>query len=159
LLLLLSRVRLLEGWQSCWDGSYMGRYAYSIWPVVSFMSWFRHFDGDRVIIFMINKMMANPSCLRSLLVRIGIVESPMSVYSRDYETVDHVLGGCERFDAEKPQFWMELRLTDTEWGTLIREILGGRNWRSLRACCSFFKRCSLKRQMTPLGWINHTTGP
>jgi ribonuclease HI len=33
----LSRVRLLEGWQSGWDGSDMERYAYSIWPVVSFM--------------------------------------------------------------------------------------------------------------------------
>jgi hypothetical protein len=26
----------------------MERYAYSIWPVVSFMPWFRRFDGDRV---------------------------------------------------------------------------------------------------------------
>jgi hypothetical protein len=33
----LSRVRLLEGWQSGWDGSDMGRYAYSFWSVVSFM--------------------------------------------------------------------------------------------------------------------------
>jgi hypothetical protein len=43
----LSRVRLLEGWQSGWDGNDMGKYAYSIWPVVSFMPWVRRFDGDR----------------------------------------------------------------------------------------------------------------
>jgi hypothetical protein len=68
----------------------MGRYAYSIWPVVSFMPWFRRFDGDRVIISMINGMMEN-HCLRSHLGRIGIVESPMCVCSRDYATMDHAL--------------------------------------------------------------------
>jgi hypothetical protein len=31
-----SRVRLLEGWQSGWNGSNMGRYAYSIWPLLYF---------------------------------------------------------------------------------------------------------------------------
>jgi hypothetical protein len=55
------RVRLLEGWQSGWDGSDTGRYIYSIWPVVSFLTWSMHFDGDRVIISMINMMMANHS--------------------------------------------------------------------------------------------------
>jgi hypothetical protein len=88
---LLSRVRLLEGWQSCWDSSDMGRYAYSIWPVVSFMPWFRYFDGDQVIISMMNMMIANHLCLRSHLGRIGIVESPMCVCSWDYQTGDHVL--------------------------------------------------------------------
>jgi hypothetical protein len=104
----LSRVRLLEGWQSGWDGSDMRKYVYSIWPVVSFMPCFRPLDGDRVIISMINRIMANHSCLT----RIGIVESPICVCfcSRDYETVDHVLWGCERFDAEKSQLW----LTDTK---------------------------------------------
>jgi hypothetical protein len=87
----------------------MGRCGYSIWPVVSFMLWFSRFDGDRVIISMINRMMANYSCLRSHLGRIGIVESPMCVCSREYERVDHVLWGCERFDTEKPQLWMDLR--------------------------------------------------
>jgi hypothetical protein len=37
-----------------------------------------------------------------------------------------------------------LRSTDTEWGTPIRDILGGRDWRSLMACCSFFRRSNLK---------------
>jgi hypothetical protein len=123
----LSRVRLLEGWQSGWDGSDIGRYAYSILPVVSFMPWFRRFDGDRAIISMINRMMADHSCPRSHLGRVGIVEGPMSVRSRDYETVDHVLWGQEKFDAERPQFWMDLRLTGTEWGTPIRDILDGRD--------------------------------
>jgi hypothetical protein len=86
----LFRIRLLEGWQSGWDSD-MGSYSYSIWAVVSFMPWFSRFDGDRVIISMINRMMANHSCLRSHLGLIGIVENPMCVCSRDYETVYHVL--------------------------------------------------------------------
>jgi hypothetical protein len=113
------------------DGSDMEIHAYSIWPVVSFMPCFRRFDGNQVIISMVNRMMENHSCLRNHLGRIGIVESPMCVYSRDYETVDHLLWGWERFDAERPQLWMDLRLTDTEWRTPIRDILGGRDWRSL----------------------------
>jgi hypothetical protein len=80
----LSRVRLLEGWQSGYPSQDMGRYAYSIWPVVSFMPWFGRFDGDRGIISMINRIHL---CLRSHLGRIGIVESRMCVCSRDYETV------------------------------------------------------------------------
>jgi hypothetical protein len=111
----LSRVRLLEGWQNDWDGSDMGRYAYSIWPVVSFLLWFKRFDGDRVIISTINRMMANHSCLRSYLGRNGIMESPMCACLRDYETIDHVLWGCERFAAKRPQLWMDLS-TDTESG-------------------------------------------
>jgi hypothetical protein len=99
----LSRVRLLEGWQSGWDSSDMGRYAYSIRPVVSFIPWFRRFDGNQVIISMINGMMANHSCFRSHLGRIGILKSPICVCSQDYERVDYVLWGCERFDAERPQ--------------------------------------------------------
>jgi hypothetical protein len=87
----LSRVRLLESWQSGWDSSDMRRYNCSILPVVSIMPWFRRFDGDRVMISMINRMMANHSCLRSHLGRIGIMESPTYVCSRDHETVDHVL--------------------------------------------------------------------
>jgi hypothetical protein len=75
--------------QSCWkvgivavDDSDIRRYAYSIWPVVSFLPWFRRFDGDLVVIAMINRMMANHSCLRSHLGRIGD--------NRQYEKIDHV---------------------------------------------------------------------
>jgi hypothetical protein len=136
----LSRVRLLEDWQ----GGKMGTYAYFIWPVVSFMPWFRRFDSDRVIISMINRIMANFSCLRSHLGRISIVENPMCVCSRDYETVDHVLWGCERFDAKRPQLWMALRLTDTEWGTLIRDIVGGRDGRNHNRFCSLYRRCNVQ---------------
>jgi hypothetical protein len=70
----LSRVRLLEGWQSGWDGSDMWRYAYSIWPMVSFMPWVWRFDDDWVIISMIDRQISGVIC---------IVESPMCVCSRD----------------------------------------------------------------------------
>jgi hypothetical protein len=42
----LSRAKLLEGWQGGWDGRDMRRYAYSIWPVVSFMPCFRRFNSN-----------------------------------------------------------------------------------------------------------------
>jgi hypothetical protein len=68
----LSRLRLLKGWHSGWDVSDIGNYAHSIGPVVSFMPWFRGFDGNRVIISMINRMMTNHSCL-SHMGQISIV--------------------------------------------------------------------------------------
>jgi hypothetical protein len=79
---------------------------------------------------MINRIMANHSCFRSHLGQIGIVESPMSVCSWDYKTIYYVLWGCERFDAKKP---MDLRSTDREWGTSIKDILGGDTGGALRA--------------------------
>jgi hypothetical protein len=48
----------------------------------------------------------------------------MSFGSRDYETIDHILRGCNRLAAKKPHFWIDLRSTDIEWGTPIRDILG-----------------------------------
>jgi hypothetical protein len=50
----------------------------------------------------------------------------------NYETIDHVLWGYERFYAKKQQLWMDLRSTDSEWGISIKDILGGRDWRGLR---------------------------
>jgi hypothetical protein len=69
----------------------------------------------------------------------------MCVYSRDYETIEHLMWGTERFGAEKSQLWIDLRATDTEWGTSI--ILGGRDWRSLKGCCSFLRCCNLKKKI------------
>jgi hypothetical protein len=40
--------------------------------------------------------------------------------------------GCERFEAKKSQLWMDLRLTDTEWGTPIKDILEGETGRVLQ---------------------------
>jgi hypothetical protein len=92
----------------------MARYTYSIWPVVSFLHLFKRFDGVRVVIAMINSMVANNSCLRSHLGRISIVKNPVCVCALDYETIYHVLWGCKRFDAGRPQLWMDLKATDIE---------------------------------------------
>jgi hypothetical protein len=135
----LSRVRLLEGWHSSWDGSDMGRYAYSIWPVVSFMPWLRRFVGNRVIISMINRMMANHLCLRSHLVRIGSV----CLFTGLWDSEQCIFRMREIW-RQKAATLVDLSLTDKEWGIPIRDILGGRDWRSLRGCCSFFRRCNLK---------------
>jgi hypothetical protein len=56
---------------------------------------------------------------------------PVCVCVRDNETTDHVLWGCKRFDAERPQLLMNFRATDTEWGTPIRDMLGGRDSRGV----------------------------
>jgi hypothetical protein len=64
-----------------------------------------------------------------LLSRISLLEG------WDYETVDHVLWECERFDAEKPQLWKNLKLTEWTWmnfGCTLNELEGNTNQGLLR---------------------------
>jgi hypothetical protein len=60
------------------------------------------------------------------------IQNFIYICSRDYETIHRVLWGSERFDAETPQLWMELRATDIEWGARIRDILDVRDLRGVR---------------------------
>jgi hypothetical protein len=48
-----------------------------------------------------NRMMSNHSCLRSHLGRKNIVEKLLCVCLGVYETIDHVMWSCERYDFEK----------------------------------------------------------
>jgi hypothetical protein len=100
--------------------------------------------------------MGNHSCLRSHLGRISIVKILICVCSRDFETVDHVLWGSKRFNAKMLPLWVDLRLSNTEWGTTIRDILGERDWRSLWGCCFFFRRCNLKIWTTDITWMDQS---
>jgi hypothetical protein len=77
-------------------------YAYSIWPVVSILPWFKQDHGKSFMALGRGRYRGKSQCIFSR--------------SRDYETVDHVLWGCE-------QFLMDLRSIDTEWRTPIRDII------------------------------------
>jgi hypothetical protein len=129
----LSRVRMLDGWQCSWSEGGMGKYTYSILTSVSLVPWFRRFDSNRCVVTSINRMMSNHSCLRSHLERINIVENLLG----DYETIDHVMWSCKR-----RQLWNDFGA----WWTPVRDLLGCRDWRGLRECCSFLIRCNLKKK-------------
>jgi hypothetical protein len=58
---------------------------------------------------------------------------------------DHVMWSCDRYDSEKQQLWNDLRVAGTSWRTLVRDLLGCKDWRGLHECCSFLKRCNVKQ--------------
>jgi hypothetical protein len=88
---------------------------------------------------------ANHSCLMSHIGRMNIVENLLCICLGDYETIDHAMWSCERYDSERQQLWNDLRVTGTAWETLVRDLLGCKDWRGLRECCSFLKRSNLQR--------------
>jgi hypothetical protein len=91
-----------------------------------------------MVVGRVAEMMANHLCLRSYQERIGIELNHMCVCSWDYETKDYIEGtmrgnvGLKDLTPKGNNFewiWGQLKL---RWGTKIRDILGGRDWR----CCS-----------------------
>jgi hypothetical protein len=79
----------------------MGQYMYSILPLIWLEPWFTHFRADRHTITLINIMMSNHICVKSHLHRIGIMDNKMCSCEKNYETLDHILRSCPRFEAQR----------------------------------------------------------
>jgi hypothetical protein len=54
----------------------------------------------RSFVTSVSRIMSEHNSVRSHLDRFGIVEDPMCVCLKDYETVDHLIWYCERFGLE-----------------------------------------------------------
>jgi hypothetical protein len=65
-----------------------------------------------------------------LLDRIGIVEDPMCLYLKDYETVDHLIWHCERFGSERHRLIDALSELDVLHRTPLRDLCGLQKWSS-----------------------------
>jgi hypothetical protein len=63
-------------------------------------------------------IMSGHSSVRSHLDRFRIVEDPMCVCLKDYETVDHLIWHSERFGSE----------LDVLHGTPVQDLCGLRKW-------------------------------
>jgi hypothetical protein len=105
--------------------------------------WFKKLNAERHIITIINRMISNHTCLRSHLRRISILEIQICVCGVDYETVDHVLWRCRRFQAQRHHLVDELQQLGVPSGVPVRDLMGSHNWKGLQACSSFFKKCGV----------------
>lgn len=135
---------MIREWQEKWNSGDMGRFCFSIFPTVSLKPWFLKFKAERHVITKINRMISNHTCLQTHLNRIGIVENPICECGEDYDTLDHILWTCERFSEERVQLINDLSCANTPTFVPIRDLLGGRFWNGLRACCAFLKKCGLQ---------------
>jgi hypothetical protein len=75
--------------------------------------------------------------VRSHLDRFEIVEDPMCVCLKDYETVDHLIWHCERFGSERHRLIDALSELDVLHGTSVRDLCGLRKWSAIKCCLDF----------------------
>jgi hypothetical protein len=77
------------------------------------------------------------SSIRLHLDRFGIVEDPMCVCLKDYETVDHLIWHCAKFGSERHRLVDALSELDVLHGILVQDQCGLRKWSAVKCCLDF----------------------
>jgi hypothetical protein len=68
--------------------------------------------------------MSGHCAARSHWSRFRIVEEGMCMCLEDYETVDHLIWDCEKFETERRRLTDTLTALDVQLGTPVRELSG-----------------------------------
>jgi hypothetical protein len=97
----LARSVLLRDWQGKWAAADTRRFAHSILPKVSLRPWFEGQREDRKFVSTVSRIMSGHCTARSHLNRFRIVEGAACICLKEYETVDHFIWHCERFEIER----------------------------------------------------------
>jgi hypothetical protein len=100
-----------------------GRFAHSILPRVLLRPWFEGQKEERSFVNSVSTIISGDSSVRSHLNRFGIVEDPICVCLKDYETV-----------AERHRLIDALSKLDVLNGTPVRDLYGLRKWRAIKCC-------------------------
>jgi len=136
----LARTNLLGEWQKRWVEDEMGRFTFSIYPKVSLDSWFNDLtEADRGFVVTTSRILSNHTCIRTHLNRIRIISDPVCVCMGDYETIDHVLWHCPRFDANRVALERNMNTLEIPLRTPMRDILALRKFDAVRVCLRFLK--------------------
>jgi hypothetical protein len=121
----LAKKRLLEEWQSRWVEDEMGRFTFSIYPKVSLRSWFNDMaETDRSFVVTTSRILSNHTRTRTHLYRIRIIADPVCVCMSDYETTDHILWQCPRFEVNRANLERKLNSIGIPFPSSIRDLLG-----------------------------------
>jgi hypothetical protein len=62
----------------------------------------------------------------------------------NYETVDHIIWKCSRFEVKRLQLLLGLAAVNIKEGTPIWDLCVLQKWAALRLCHRFLKECGLK---------------
>jgi hypothetical protein len=92
--MILARQAMVKQWQHVWRTGDTGRFAHSIWPLVSVKPWFDGQAEERSFVITTSRVMSGHCSIRAHLERFRIVGDPICVCIMNYETVDHI---CHRF--------------------------------------------------------------
>jgi hypothetical protein len=139
----LARSVLLREWQGKWDAAdTVGhcrtlRFAQSILPRVSLRPWFDGQAEDRKFVSTVSRIMSGHCTARSHLSRFRIVEGAICIGLKDYETVDHLLWYCKRFEAKRRRLTDAFTALDVQRGTSVRDLCALKKWRAMKCCLDF----------------------
>jgi hypothetical protein len=104
-----------QQWKIKWNSCEEGRLAHSIFPNITDKPWFHELPEERKIITTISRIITGHCSVKSHLNRFNIVEDPLCVCQENYETVDHLLWECSRYD--RSSLVPELLAQNIEIGT------------------------------------------
>lgn len=135
-------------WQQQWSAGELGRFCHSIVPSVSNKPWFEKYLGDlqRPIIRMASRIASNHTCLRDHLNRINIIDEPFCQYceTNEFETIDHVLFNCTKFEQQRIPFIQTLTRKGFIHPLNARDILAlNINTRILEDIYNFTQLCEI----------------
>jgi ribonuclease HI len=138
----LAKQQMKQNWKFKWENSDKGRYAHSIFPTVSTKPWFLEIAEERGFVTTFSRIITGHTSTKSHLNRFLIVDDPLCLCQINYETIDHLLWECPKYDRQAVVF--ELSLQNIGFGTPIRDICAMKNWEALKIGYSFFKSCGIK---------------
>jgi hypothetical protein len=141
---ILARQAMVKQWQHVWRTGDTGRFMHSIRPVVSVKPWFDGQAEERSFVTTISRVMSDHCSIRAHLERFKIVGDPICVCMMNYETVDHIIWECSRFEDERRQLILGLAAVNIKEGTPIRDHCALQKWAALRLCHRFLRECGLQ---------------
>jgi hypothetical protein len=121
-------------WQGKWD---TGRFTQSILPKVYFRPWVEDQRVDKKYVSTVSRIIPGHCTARSHLSRLRIVDGAVCICYKDYETVDHLLWCCERFEAERHRLNDAFTALDVRRGTPVRDLCTLKKWRAMKCCLDF----------------------
>jgi hypothetical protein len=138
----MDKKHMKQRWNIKWKNSDTGRFAHSIFPEIMTKPRFNDIQEERGFISTVSRIITGHSSVRSPLNRFKIVDDPLCGCQENYDTVDHLLWQCNRYDRQSVV--MELAKNNIEFGTPIRDICAMKKLDALKICHSFFKGCDIK---------------
>jgi ribonuclease HI len=140
----LAKALMKRKWQLKWDNNDTGRFTHSIIPNVRLRPWFEDIKSDRSTITTISRIMSGHCGVKAHLGRFGIVDDAICVCREDYETVDHIMWKCPRFEVQRPRLLIDLNSEGIFGESSIRDLCGQSKWRALEKCVNFLKECGMR---------------
>jgi hypothetical protein len=128
---------LLREWQEKWDAADTGKFVHPILPKVSIRHWFEGQREDRKFVSTVSRIMFGHCTVRSHLSRFRIVEAAICVCLKDYESVDHLMWHCKRFETKRRRLTDALTALDVQLGTPVWDLCALKKWRVMKCCLDF----------------------